>query len=598
MHSAYWLIFSACLFFCGSASAGTVYFAANTYTVAENVTTLTIMVNRTGSAAASASVNVVSVNLTATGAADFTAVSESLTWGIGDTLAKTFTVSIKDDLFVEGTEIFFLKFSSPVGDEVGGDVAVSITDYEEGKLQFSSAYFSGKEDSSQIIATINRVSGTNGVASVKLKSSAGVPPANDTLDYTVIDTTVSFADGESTKNVFITLKNDNVAEFSEWFKLALSAPANALLGTIITANAEIKDSDKDFTSTLKLIAKDVTNLNIEKPQLLDLTQSSLLDTTKTIIDLVNNIPILLLTGVTAKQDTNGFLTIDIATDRFYLRPIAVKRGVAGEPPNIHLRDDGSVEFVTSQGWFLEGQPALANTGIAVFQKALAEAFLPGLVITENGNITIQQDQGAAPYELDDTNNVIVNYSFYDRWNFRPSMLSSVTAAQKEDISLIKHPSDDKEFEISVIYKDGTVYRQQILSSAPINGSELIQQLSSNGIKRCAVVNAPCEVPFVVSVIKPELSGGIITFNVTDTPPGGVEQTIKVTLFADYTIRKVPDFISSMIGFTETVDMNNDTLNDYKMIYANGEEQYFFLISAYFLPPLTCIYSVCVRNKTD
>jgi len=110
VHSAYWLIFSACLFFCESASAGTVYFAANTYTVAENVTTLTIMVNRTGSAAASASVNVVSVHLTATGAADFTAVSESLTWGIGDTLAKTFTVSIKDDLFVEGTQIFFLKF--------------------------------------------------------------------------------------------------------------------------------------------------------------------------------------------------------------------------------------------------------------------------------------------------------------------------------------------------------------------------------------------------------------------------------------------------------------------------------------------------------
>jgi hypothetical protein len=450
-----------------------VYFADNTYTVAENVTTLTISVNRTGSAAASASVNVVSVNLTATGAADFTAVSESLTWGIGDTLAKTFTVSIKDDLFLEGTEIFFLKFSSPVGDEAGGDVAVSITDYEEGKLQFSSACFSGKEDSSQIIATINRVSGTDGVASVKLKSSAGVPPANDTLDYTGIDTTVSFADGESTKNVFVTLKNDNVAEFSEWFKLALSAPSNALLGTIITANAEIKDSDKDFTSTLKLIAKDVTNLNIEKPQLLDLKQSSLLDTTKTIIDLVNNIPILLLTDVTAKQDTNGFLTIDIETDRFYLRPIAVKRAVAGEPPNIHLRDDGSVEFVTSQGWFLVAQPALATTGISIFQKALAEAFFPSLVITENGNITIQQDQGAAPYELDDSNNVIVNYSFYDRWNFRPSMLSSVTTAQKEGISLTKHPSDDKEFEISVIYKDGTVYRQQILSSAPINGSELI-----------------------------------------------------------------------------------------------------------------------------
>ena len=584
MRSAYWLIFSAFLFFCELASAGTVNFAANTYTVAENITTLTIMVNRTGSTAASASVNVVSVNLTATGAADFTTVSELLTWGIGDTLAKTFTVSITDDLLTEGTENFLLKFLSPVGDVAGGDATVSITDYEEGTLQFSSAYFSGQESSLQVIATINRVSGTNGVASVKLKSSAGVPPANDTLDYTAIDATVSFADGESTKNVFITLKNDNVAEFSEWFKLALSTPNNASLGTIITANAEIKDSDIDFTSALTLLAKDVSNLNIEKPQLLDLKQKSLLDTTKTIIDLVNNIPILLLTDVTTEQDTNGLLTIDIETDRLYFRPMAIKKVAAGDLPNVHVRNGGSIDFATSQGWLLETQPALAYKGVSVFQEALAAAFLPDLVITENGNMTIQKDQGAAPYELDDLDNVIVNYSFYDRWNFRPSMLSSLTTGEKEGISLTKHPVDGEEYEISVIYTDGNAYRQQILSSAPINGPELIQELSSNGIHRCAVVNAPCGVPFIVSAINPQLSRGILTFNVSNTPPSVISKTTKVTLFADYAIRKTPNFVSRMVGFTEATDQNKDGVNDYRMIYANGEEQYFFFVSAYFLPP--------------
>ena len=156
-----------------------------------------------------------------------------------------------------------------------------------------------------------------------------------------------------------------------------------------------------------------------------------------------------------------------------------------------MRDGGSVEFQTSQGWFLEAQPALADKGISVFQKALAAAFLPRLVITENGNITIQKDQGAAPYELNELNNVIVNYSFYDRWNFRPSMLSSVTTENKEGISLTKHPVDNKEYEVSVIYQDGTVYRQQILSSAPINGPELIQQLKSSGHSNVRVVNAPC-----------------------------------------------------------------------------------------------------------
>ena len=592
---AYWLMFSTCLFFCGSASAGLVYFSGNIYQAVENQTTLTVTVNRIGPSVASASVNVVSADLTATSPADFTAVSESLTWGIGDESSKSFTVSITDDLLEEGTERFLLKFLTPVGDVAGGDVTVIITDHEEGKLQLSSAYFSGKENSLQIIARINRVSGTNGSASVRIKSSDGVPIASDTFDYTAIDTTVSFADGESTKNVSITLKNDDIAEFSEWFKLTLSDPNNASLGAIITANAEIKDSDINFTGGLKLLSKDVTNLNIEKQQLLDLTQASLLDTKKTMLDLVNAIPIFLLTDVTVEQATSGLLTIDIGTDRLYFRPVAVKKAAAGEPPNIRIQDGGSVEFLTSQGWFLEAQPVLSNEGISIFQKTLADAFLPKLVITEYGNMTIQKDQGAAPYELDNLKNVIVNYSFYDRWNFRSSMLSSVTNEKKEGISLTKHPADDEEYEVSVIYSDGNLYRQQILSSAPVNGQGLIQQLRDNGIQRCAAVNAAiCREPITINVINPKVTRGILTFD-TSYVSSGSEQGLRVTLFADYEIRKVPKFVSTMVGFTETTDQNKDTLNDYKMIYANGEEQYFFLVSAYVLSPLICRYTTCSPN---
>jgi hypothetical protein len=474
VRSTYWFMFSACLFFCESASAGLVYFSGLTYrSDLVSGTTLTVTVTRIGSTVASASVNVVSADLTATSPADFTAVSESLTWAIGDASTKSFTISITDGLLEGETERFLLKFLLPVGDVAGGDVTVST-----------------------------------------------------------------------------------------------------------------KDTGIDFTAGLTLLAKDVTNLNIEKPQLLDLKTASLLDTEKKILDLVNAIPILSLTDVTAKQSTSGLLTIDIETDRLYFRPVAVKNVAAGEPANFTVRNGGSAEFVTSQGWFLEAQPALADKGISVFQEALAASFLPGLVITENGNITIQKDQGAAPYELDDSNNVIVNYSFYDRWNFRPAMLSSVTAETKEGISLTKHPADDEEFEVSIIYSDGPVYRKQILSSAPINGPELIQELTSNGIRRCAVINAPCGAPFIVNATNPQLSkgefpalqGGILTFYVFDQAR---KMTIKVTLFADYSIRKVPNFVSTMVGFTLTNDQNNDAIYDYKMIYANGEEQYFFLVSGDF-----------------
>ncbi len=122
-----------------------------------------------------------------------------------------------------------------------------------------------------------------------------------------------------------------LTERTERFLLKFLTPVGDVAGGDVTVST--KDTGIDFTAGLTLLAKDVTNLNIEKPQLLDLKQASLLDTEKTILDLVNAIPILPLTDVTAKQATSGLLTIDIETDRLYFRPVAVKSVAAGEPPN-------------------------------------------------------------------------------------------------------------------------------------------------------------------------------------------------------------------------------------------------------------------------
>ena len=85
----------------------------------------------------------------------------------------------------------------------------------------------------------------------------------------------------------------------------------------------------------------------------------------------------------------------------------------------------------------------------------------------------------------------------------------------------------------------------------------------------------------VSVSDPkQLDHGIITFDVVSTLADGKIQTIQVSLFSDYKIRKTPNFVSSMVGFTEVNDINKDSFGDYKMIYANGEEQYFFLQSSF------------------
>ena len=271
------------------------------------------------------------------------------------------------------------------------------------------------------------------------------------------------------------------------------------------------------------------------------------------------------------------MTFDVEKDRVYLRPIAIRRSPPGAAPNINVRDDINSTFLTSQGWLLEATPALATKGLVVLQKELASIFLPDLVIENNGNITIQVDQGAPPFERDTTNNVIVNYRFYDRWNLRPSMISTITDSLTEGYSLITHPFDSSEVVMSVVYNDGTSKRQQILSPAPINGPELILELKSNGINRCTVSSS---VGCKVAVTNPkQQNNGIITFDiVSNNVASGKTQTLNVTLLADYKIRKTPNFSPSVVGFTETNDLNGDSFADYKMIYANGEEQYFLFVS--------------------
>ena len=181
--------------------------------------------------------------------------SQILTWGAGDSAKIRLSRLLSKTMLFEGCRKSFysglLLLSVTARRET---LLCTITDYEEGKFQFSSATFSGQEDILQVIATINRVSGTRRACYCKNQFKCYWNSSSEqSSDYTDIDTTVSFADGETTKECFYILKDDNVAEFSEFFQLTLSNPTGATLGSIRqTANVEIKDTDSDFTSTLKL----------------------------------------------------------------------------------------------------------------------------------------------------------------------------------------------------------------------------------------------------------------------------------------------------------------------------------------------------------
>ena len=130
---------------------------------------------------------------------------------------------------------------------------------------------------------------------------------------------------------------------------------------------------------------------------------------------------------------------------------------------------------------------------------------------------------------------------------------------------------DKDEVVMALLLEGNKH-QRVLSSAPVNGPELIQELTINGISRCMFnPGAGCQ----VAVVNPkQLSYGIVAFDVESTNADGIKQTIQIKLLSDYKIRKTPDFVPSMVGFAEINDINKDSFVDYKMVYSNEKNSTF------------------------
>lgn len=540
------------------ASAGELNFASDSATVSENGSALVISVERSGTADAAASVTVESTDGTAVAPADYNAVSSVLSWTAGDLEPKTVNLVINDDALSEGDQTLTLELKNAVDDEIGSvsTLTVTIIDYEEGSLQFSADKYSAVEDDDTVLVRISRINGADGDVGVTLKSTDG--SAKSPADYTAIDTEVIFTDGRDTVNFRVDLNNDEVGELTESFALTLSvATGGARLGTRSTASVEIRDIDTDFTSTVTVIEAS-TDL-ITQPEAVDLKQPSLVDPEQTYLQLINNIPVLQTGKIEIAQLPSGLIEIPLGDDKFYFRPGKIRRNLSSAQPGITLGANGTAIFIIDSQLIIEAEPALA--GISVLQNWLTELSLPEITITEEGNLTIQADQGPPPIVINSNGEVMINNSFYDRWNFRPLSLATLSSAVSEESGLLPHPNFIGESLVYVNFKDGSEFRQQLLSPAPVNYAELESALRSR--------------LGVVAVRFREF--GQVDFGVVGNSFAGFDNASYFRLFADYMIRRVNNFNTGMVGLKNATDVNGDGVNDFRMIYPNGEEQYFFTV---------------------
>jgi len=242
---------------------------------------------------------------------------------------------------------------------------------------------------------------------------------------------------------------------------------------------------------------------------------------------------------------------------------------------LNFLQDNNFEFRTKEGWLIYAHPTLSEKGFEVLQKFLSQNSIPKIIVTQKGNITIQEDQSIAPYELDAARNVVVNFSFYNRWNLRPSAISLISNEKKSGVYFIPHPDHDRPIQLKVVYEDAGFFREQILRTTPIDGINLLERLNDHGLDRCGNSSEKCLKPVKNPFITAD---GFLEFEIDLVDLNGVIRSYSVSLFADYRIRKAPFFTQNSVNFTEILDLDNDGLSDFKMTYENGEEQYFYTMS--------------------
>ena len=86
--------------------------------------------------------------------------------------------------------------------------------------------------------------------------STGDVSATSGVDYTGFQNMqVVFNAGEGSKEVTITLQDDNVVEGDEWFELRLSNPTQGELGLTRCASVYIEDDDCKSTSEIIYVKK-------------------------------------------------------------------------------------------------------------------------------------------------------------------------------------------------------------------------------------------------------------------------------------------------------------------------------------------------------
>ncbi|MFN2526912.1 MAG: Calx-beta domain-containing protein, partial [Actinomycetota bacterium] len=173
---------------------------------------------------------------TATAGVDYAATSGTLNFAAGAT-SGNISVPINGDTTVELDETFLVRISNPSrGSITSSQSTVTITNDDAVvpviSIQAAAAADEGNSGTSTVDLTVTLSEATTVPVSVAYASANGTATVANG-DYEAASASLSFAPGETSKTISVTVKGDTQVEAEENFTVTLSNPNGATLGTSV-----------------------------------------------------------------------------------------------------------------------------------------------------------------------------------------------------------------------------------------------------------------------------------------------------------------------------------------------------------------------------
>jgi hypothetical protein len=171
-------------------------------------------------------------DFSATAPDDYATASGTVTFAPGET-SKSVAISVKGDAIDEPDEVFAVSFKNPVNATMGGVYGlgfVTVTDDDPVPVVTPGAATVVEGNSGtkvvQLPVSLSAPSGRTVTATWSTANWSAVAPG----DYTAGSGTVTFAPGQTTRTVAVTVKGDVLDEADEMLVVAFANPTNAVVG--------------------------------------------------------------------------------------------------------------------------------------------------------------------------------------------------------------------------------------------------------------------------------------------------------------------------------------------------------------------------------